>query len=146
MAIGAEIANFCSEEHEVVTICDLLNPPIYLAFFVLSGADLNLSVLPSIGLVGVIYVLVRCIGKVAGAFIGAKVCGASESIQKYLGFALIPQAGMAIGLTVIAKDVLPSHAESIRAVILCAILIYEFVGPSLSKWALKKAGEIAQDQ
>jgi len=113
-----------------------------MAFFGLSGADLNLAVLPSIGLVGVIYVLVRVVGKLAGAFIGAKISGASENIQKYLGYALIPQAGMAIGLTVIAKDVLPSHAETIRAVILCAILIYEFVGPSLSKWALTKAGEI----
>lgn len=142
MAMGAMFANLSNKSERVMKITDRITPPIFVAFFVLSGADLNISVLPTIGIVGIIYILVRVIGKISGAWIGAKICKADQNIQKYLGFALVPQAGVAIGLTVVAKTVVPQFAESIRAVVLCATLIYELVGPSLSKWALKKSGEI----
>ncbi len=142
MAMGAMFANLSNKSERVMKITDRITPPIFVAFFVLSGADLNISVLPTIGIVGIIYIVVRMIGKISGAWIGAKICKADKNIRKYLGFALVPQAGVAIGLTVVAKTVVPQFAESIRAVVLCATLIYELVGPSLSKWALKKSGEI----
>ncbi len=142
MAMGATFANLSNKSDRVMKITDRITPPIFVAFFVLSGADLNVSILPSIGLVGIIYVVVRVIGKILGAWLGAKLCKADQNIQKYLGFALVPQAGVAIGLTVVAKTVVPQYAESIRAVILCGTLIYELIGPSLSKWTLKKSGEI----
>ena len=142
MMMGAIFANLSNQSDRVLAICDRITPPIFVAFFVLSGADLNVSILPKIGLIGAVYVVVRVIGKVFGAWFGAKISKADEKIQKYLGFALTPQAGVAIGLTVVAKTIVPQYAEQIRAVILCATLIYELVGPSISKWALKQSGEI----
>ena len=142
MAMGAVFANVSNKSDRVMKIADRITPPIFVAFFVLSGADLNIAILPTIGLVGVIYVVVRVLGKIFGAWLGARICHADEKIQKYLGVALVPQAGVAIGLTVVAKTVVPEYAESIRAVILCATLIYELIGPSLAKWTLSKSGEI----
>ena len=74
----------------------------------------------------------------------AKIMNASEPVQKYLGWALLPQAGVAIGLTVVAQTVVPQYAETVRAVVLCGTLIYELIGPSVSKWALTQAGEIVE--
>lgn len=142
MMMGAVFANLSNKSDRVMSICDRITPPIFVAFFVLSGADLNVSILPSIGLMGIVYVVVRVIGKIFGAWLGARISKADKNIQKYLGFALTPQAGVAIGLTVVAKTVVPEYATQIRAVILCGTLIYELIGPSVSKWALKKSGEI----
>lgn len=142
MAMGAVFANFCKNSAEVVEQADRVTPPIFMMFFVVSGAGLNLSILPSVGLVGIIYIVLRVVGKLAGAWLGAAVVKADPKIRKWLGPALLPQAGVAIGLTVVAKTVVPQYAEAIRAVILCATLIYELFGPAVSKWTLQKAGEI----
>lgn len=142
MAMGAVFTNLSNESLKLMRIADVMTPPIFMAFFVISGADLKLSILPSIGLVGIIYVVVRSLGKIIGASIGAVISKSDTTIKKYLGFALLPQAGVAIGLTVVAKTVVPHYAETIRAVILCGTLIYELIGPAVSKWALTKAGDI----
>ena len=142
MAMGAVFTNLSNESLKLMRIADVMTPPIFMAFFVISGADLKLSILPSIGLVGIIYVVIRSVGKVLGASIGANLSKSDANIRKYLGFALLPQAGVAIGLTVVAKTVVPQYAETIRAVILCGTLIYELIGPAVSKWALTKAGDI----
>ena len=144
MAMGAALANFSSETDSIMKLADGLTPPIFLLFFVASGAELQLSVLPQIGLAGVIYVILRVAGKVAGAAFGAAICKAQASVRKYLGLALAPQAGVAIGLSLIAITAVPEHGAAIRAIILCGTLIYEMVGPALSKFALKKAGEITE--
>ena len=142
MAMGAVFTNLSNESLKLMRIADVMTPPIFMAFFVISGADLKLSILPSIGLVGITYVVIRSVGKVLGASIGAILSKSDANIRKYLGFALLPQAGVAIGLTVVAKTVVPQYAETIRAVILCGTLIYELIGPAVSKWALTKAGDI----
>lgn len=142
MAMGAVFANFCKQSAQVMELTDRFTNPIYMMFFVLSGAGLNLSILPSIGLVGVIYVVVRVLGKMAGAWFGATLMHGPAEVRRYLGPALLPQAGVAIGLTVVAQQVVPQYAEVIRAVILCGTLIYELIGPGVAKWALQKAGEI----
>ncbi len=142
MAMGAVFANLCNKSGEVLSLCDSLTPPIYMMFFVLSGAGLNLAILPSIGAVGVIYVILRVVGKVFGAWLGGTVMHAAPNVRRWLGFALVPQAGVAIGLTVVAQRVVPQYAEVVRAVVLCGTLIYEFVGPAVAKWTLQKAGEI----
>lgn len=144
MAMGAVLCNIYNDSDKIMEIADTVTPPIFMLFFVLSGADLKLSILPSIGLVGVIYIVVRSIGKIIGATVGAKISKAENCVQKYLGFALLPQAGVAIGLTVVAKTVVPEYAETIRAVVLCGTLIYELIGPSIAKWSLKQAGEIKE--
>ncbi len=144
MAMGAIIANFSPDVNHIMKLSDKVTPPIFMLFFVASGAELKLSVLPAVGLCGVIYIVVRVIGKMFGASLGAIVCKADKNIRKYLGPALVPQAGVAIGLSLTASAVVPQYATEIRTVILCGTLIYELVGPAIAKASLKKAGEIAK--
>ncbi len=144
MAMGAVVANFSPDVNQIMKLSDRITPPIFMLFFVASGADLKLSVLPAVGLVGVIYIVVRVVGKMFGASLGAIVCKAGKNIRKYLGPALVPQAGVAIGLSLAASSVVPEHASEIRTVILCGTLIYELVGPVIAKTCLKKAGEITE--
>lgn len=142
MALGASLTNFSSNTNHIVKLTDGLTPPIFILFFVLSGAELQLSVIPSIGVAGIIYVIVRVIGKIAGASLGSVICRADKKITKYLGFSLMPQAGVAIGLSLIATQIVPEFGAEIRAIILCGTLIYELIGPAITKLSLKKAGEI----
>lgn len=142
MALGSVFCNVSTESDSINDLCDFFTPPLFELFFVVSGAGLDVSVLPQIGVMGAIYVVVRCVGKYLGAFIGAKIMKAPDAVAKYIGPTLIPQAGVAIGLTIVAQSVVPHYAAQVRAVILCGTLIYELVGPAITKITLKKAGEI----
>lgn len=142
MALGATFVNFSKQALPVMKVVDAVTPPIFMLFFVASGVALDLSVLPMIGIVGVIYVILRVVGKVLGTYLGATICKCDKKIKKYLGYALLPQAGVAIGLSLAATTVVPSYGQTIRAVVLCATFIYELIGPGITKIALKKAGEI----
>lgn len=143
MALGTIFANLSKKYEEVNGLIYFVTPPIFIMFFVLSGAELNLSVLKVVGLLGFVYIIVRVCGKIFGAWLGAKITKSEAKITKYLGFALIPQAGVAIGLSLIATQVLnPDMGMGIRAIILGATLIYELLGPIVTKASLKKAGEI----
>ena len=142
MAMGAVVANFSADVDTIMDLCDGVTPPIFMLFFVASGADLKLSVLPTVGLIGVIYIVLRIAGKYFGAAVGGAMCKCEASVRKFLGPCLMPQAGVAIGLSLAAGQVVPEHAPQIRAVILCGTLIYELIGPAVTKFSLKKAGEI----
>ena len=144
MAMGAALANFSSEFLHISKLCDGFTPPLFLLFFVASGAELDVSVLPTVGIVGAIYVIFRVVGKYVGSYAGSVMCNATEPVKKYLGPALIPQAGVAIGLSLIATQVVPAYGAQIRAIILCGTLIYELIGPAIAKWSLSKAGEIPE--
>ena len=144
MAMGATLVNLSGNATAVFTIAEGFTPPLFLTFFVLSGADMDISVLPSIGLAGTLYLLLRVAGKVGGAWLGARIGRAPAAVRKYLGPALVPQAGVAIGLSLAATQVIPEYGATIRAVVLCATILYEMVGPVATKLSLKKAGEIAE--
>ncbi|MFV0255454.1 MAG: cation:proton antiporter [Erysipelotrichaceae bacterium] len=144
MSMGAVLANVSSRVSSVLKVQEAFTPPLFLSFFVLSGAELDIKVLASIGVVGIIYIIARTSGKIVGAYLGAKIMNAEPKIRKYLGFTLLPQAGVAIGLTLIAQDIVPEYAQTIRAVVLCGTLIYEIIGPTVSKLALQAAGEIKE--
>ncbi len=143
MAMGAVLVNLSDASEDAMKITDMVTPPLFMMFFVLSGAGLDISILPSIGVVGVIYIILRVAGKMFGAWAGGAIMKAPATVRKYLGPALIPQAGVAIGLTFVAQTVVPEYADTIRAVVLCGTLIYEIVGPAIVKISLTKAGEIA---
>ena len=136
MMIGAMVANLYNDLDRLLDVVDHWTPPLFLLFFVLSGADLDISVLPKVGLLGVLYLVCRSAGKYLGAGIGARITHFEPNVQKYLGVALLPQAGVAIGMTTIAAVQLPEYGSEIRAVILCATLIYELLGPVLTKIVL----------
>lgn len=142
MAIGAVVVNLQKDSDKLLAHTDRWTPPLFLLFFVISGADLDLAAIPMVGLLGVLYILARSVGKYLGSYVGAAVVKADPSIRKYLGITLLPQAGVAIGMAQMASSMLPAYAAQIRTVVLCATLIYELVGPMLTKMALIKAGEI----
>ncbi len=148
MMMGAVFTNVCKKEdrNQLVELIDRFNPPILILFFVISGANLKLSALPSIGLVGLIYILFRVLGKSAGAYIGATISKSEPTVKKWLGLALVPQAGVAIGLSLTAGRVCPEYADKITAVVLSATLIYELIGPLLTKIALIKSNEIIMSE
>lgn len=144
MAIGAALANFSPVSDAVLEGTDRWTPPLFMLFFVISGAQFNFSILPQVGLVGVAYILLRSFGKYFGAMAGCAIVKTEKTVQKYLGITLLPQAGVAIGMAQLSLTVVPEYGEQIRAVVLCATLIYELVGPLLTKAALTKAGEISK--
>lgn len=143
MMIGAVYCNLGADTGTVMDLCDRWTPPVLLLFFVISGAELQLSVIPTVGLLGVVYMITRSLGKYFGAYFGSVVTHADTNIRKYLGITLLPQAGVAIGMAQLAMVQLPQYGAQIRAVVLCATLIYELVGPFLTKKALQAAGEIS---
>lgn len=143
MSIGAIMTNFYPESEKMIDLTEHWTPVIMLLFFVISGAELDLMVIPAVGLLGVMYILLRSFGKYTGAFLGSKAVGAEKTVQKYLGVALLPQAGVAIGMSQVVVETLPpEYGSRIRAVVLCATLVYELVGPLLTKIVLTRAGEI----
>ncbi len=143
MALGATLANTSSVADIIFEQTDRMTPPIFMLFFFISGAELDVSIIPEVGLIGIIYILCRVMGKMLGAFAGAKISNADKKVQKYLGFTLIPQAGVAIGLATTAMSVVPEYGPRIRTIILCGTVIYELTGPIITKLALKRAGEIS---
>ena len=146
MAIGAMMSNFYRESEKMLDLTEHWTPAVLLLFFVISGAELDLAVVPTVGLLGVLYLVLRSLGKYFGARLGASVVHEDKNVRKYLGVALLPQAGVAIGMSQIVVNALPSeYGAPIRAVVLCATLVYELFGPLLTKIVLKKAGEIRSD-
>lgn len=142
MSVGAALANLSRVSDAVMDGTDRWTPPIFMLFFVISGAQFNFSILPKVGLIGIMYILLRSLGKYFGAVIGCSIVKSEKTVRKYLGITLLPQAGVAIGMAQLSLTVVPEYGEQIRAVVLCATLIYELVGPLLTKYALTKAGEI----
>jgi len=142
MAIGAAMANFSKVSDAVMECTDRWTPPLFMLFFVISGAEFNFEIFKTVGLIGILYLVLRSAGKYFGAMFGCVLVKSEKNVKKYLGITLLPQAGVAIGMAQLSLTVVPDYGEQIRAVILCATLVYELVGPLLTKIALTKAGEI----
>lgn len=142
MAMGAVFTNISKYSEETFKYIENITHPIYLLFFFISGAELDVTILPTVGVVGIIYIIFRVAGKVLGTAIGASISKTEPVVKKYLGYTLIPQAGVAIGLAGMATTIVPEYGAKIQAIILCATIIYELVGPLVTKIALTKAGEI----
>ena len=159
MMIGSVYTNMCKDSGKTLDVMDRFTSPIYLMFFVISGASLDLTIFfNKSGLIvlaiAVIYIIFRVVGKWSGAFTGASIAKCEPKIKKYLGFALIPQAGVAIGLATTASALFSASENEttkaagalIIAIILTSTLVYELIGPMVSKFALKKAGEISNEE
>ena len=142
MMTGTVFCNICDFSEELMGRVDSWTAPLFVLFFVLSGAELNLRVLsnPLVLLIGVVYIVSRALGKYLGAYGSCKATGCSEGITKHLGITLLPQAGVALGMALTAQRL--SDGEMVRNVVLFSVLVYELVGPALTKRALIAAGEI----
>ena len=143
MMLGTVFCNFCDFSEELMDRLDRWTAPLFILFFVLSGAELELSVFADviIVLIGVIYVLTRAAGKYAGAYISSKASKCDPMVIRYLGITLFPQAGVALGMAMKAQA-LGTEGMIVSNITLFAVLIYEIVGPTLTKLSLQKAGEI----
>lgn len=143
MMLGTVFCNLCDFSAELMDKTDAWTTPLFILFFVLSGAELDLSVFSDIAivLIGIAYILSRSAGKYIGAFGSSKLVGCSPTIQKYLGITLLPQAGVALGMSVTVQQ-LGAEGMLVRNIVLFSVLIYELVGPMLTKLALLAAGEI----
>lgn len=141
MMIGAMLINLMQNANRIFNLISDFTPPIYLLFFTIAGASLDLSVLTKVGVLGVGYIIARAAGKIIGATSGAKYVQAEEKVTKFIGMSLLTQGGISIGLSMIVAKELPQFSESIITVILFSVLIYEIVGPILAKIAIQKAGE-----
>ncbi len=144
MMLGTVFCNLSDFSEEIMGKTDRWTVPLFALFFVISGAELELSVFTSLAIVGigVLYIVSRSLGKYYGSYFSAKLAGCKPNICKYLGITLLPQAGVALGMTITAAEELPEHGSMIRNIVLFAVLIYELVGPLLTKIALTKAGDI----
>ena len=146
MMLGTVFCNACDVSEELMERADRWTTPILILFFVISGAGLELSVFSDIlvVIIGIVYILSRSIGKYFGAGISARLMKCDSNITKYLGITLLPQAGVALGMAIKAMELGPDGAI-VRNITLFAVLVYEIVGPFLTKVALTKAGDINAD-
>jgi len=142
MMTGTIFCNFCETSEELMDRIDRWTAPINILFFVLSGAELDLNILkdPLVVLVGVIYIIARSAGKYFGAFGSCILCKCDKHITNNLGITLLPQAGVALGMAITAAEL--ADGAIVRSVVLFAVLVYELVGPALTKRSLMAAGEI----
>ena len=142
MMTGTVFCNVCPTSDELMDRLDRWVSPINILFFVLSGAELDLTILtnPMVLLIGVVYIVARSAGKISGSYLSCRATGCSSAIQKYLGITLLPQAGVALGMAATAAELSDGHM--VRNVVLFSVLVYELVGPTLTKISLTAAGEI----
>ena len=144
MMCGTIFCNLCDFSEEIMHKTERWTGPVYVLFFVISGAELDLSVFMDLAVVGigVVYILTRSAGKIFGASASAKLMRCEPSICKYLGITLLPQAGVALGMTVTVAAEFGEAGETVRNIVLFSVLVYELVGPLLTKMALTAAGDI----
>lgn len=144
MMLGTVFCNVCESSEELMDRVDRWTTPLFILFFVISGAELELSVFTSLATVGVgvMYILFRSLGKIIGASASAKAVKCEPSIVRHLGITLLPQAGVALGMSVTVMQLGDEVGGLVRNIILFSVLIYELIGPVLTKNALMKAGEI----
>lgn len=146
MMLGTVFCNMCEVSEELMDRADRWTAPILILFFVISGAELELSVFTDLAVViiGIVYIIFRSLGKYFGANLSSKMVKADPNIIKYLGITLLPQAGVALGMASKAME-LGSDGHIVRNITLFAVLVYEIVGPFLTKIALTKAGDIKEE-
>ncbi len=144
MMLGTVFCNLCDYSEELMERVDGWTTPLFILFFVLSGAELDLSVFsdPMVVLIGVTFLVARAIGKWSGAGVSAKVMKCSSNVCKYLGITLLPQAGVALGMSLQLDGLADADKVLIRNIVLFSVLILELVGPLATKIALTKAGDI----
>ena len=141
MALGSVVVNFHRNYSTFYESLRGVEPPLYLLFFVLAGANLEIASLKNLSIIGLTYLIIRVVGKLLGAYVGGTLSKAPKKVRKYLGFGLVPQAGVALGVALIAKAEFPEVGGMILDTIIATTVVYELVGPILTQFALVKSGE-----
>ncbi len=141
MAVGATMTNLSKGSRRLFATLSGTDPPFYAIFFVLAGADLDVTLVRSLGWLGAIYILGRALGKFVGARVAARHLSLPPAVQRFLGFALLAQAGLAVGLTLSIERRFEDHAPIVSAIVLASVAIYEMFGPIATRYALIQSGE-----
>ncbi|MBI1356727.1 MAG: hypothetical protein GC160_20495 [Acidobacteria bacterium] len=141
LAVGATMVNLSRRSRRLFDALSGTDPPFYAIFFVIAGADLDLSSISELGVVGAVYLVCRLSGKFIGASVAARRLDMDPGVQRYLGFALLAQAGLAVGLVLTTERRFPEHGDAVKTVILAAVAFYEVLGPVAARYAIVSAGE-----
>lgn len=141
MMIGAMVVNLVQNTNRIFDIVSDFTPPIYILFFTLAGASLNVSVLSKVGFLGVGYIVSRTLGKMIGSGLGAKAVKAPANVVKYLGMTLLPSGGIPIGLALIVASELPNMGEAVTTIVLFSILVFDIIGPIFTRLGIVRSGE-----
>lgn len=141
LAVGATMVNLADRSRHLFGALSNTDPPFYAMFFVIAGAELDVSRIPAMGLLGIVYIVGRATGKFAGARLAAWRLGLEPTVKKFLGFALQAQAGLAVGLTLTVNSRYPQFAPVVTTVVLASVVVFEMVGPASTRFALVRAGE-----
>lgn len=150
MMFGTVFCNVCKTSEEMMERTERWTKPLFMLFFVISGASLDLSVFtkPVFVIIGAVYIIFRSLGKYFGTMGSSKIVSCDSNTVKYLGITLLPQAGVALGMvSTVSSDTVFGETQiagTVRFIILFAVLVYEIIGPVMTKWALTKAGDISE--
>jgi Kef-type K+ transport system membrane component KefB len=135
------MVNLADRSRHLFDTLSSTDPPFYAMFFVIAGAELDVSRIPAMGLLGIVYVVGRASGKFLGARAAAWSLGLHSSLRRFLGFALQAQAGLAVGLTLVVNSRYPEFAPVVTTVVLASVALFEMVGPASTRFALMQSGE-----
>lgn len=141
LGVGATMVNLSRRSRRLFKTLAGTDPPFYAIFFVLAGADLDVNLLTSMGVIGIAYLLARGLGKFGGAWLGSRRLGMEPQVQHFLGFGLLTQAGLAVGLVMMVGRQFPDYYAVISTVVLSAVVLYEMIGPISTKFAIVQSGE-----
>ncbi|MEO6221670.1 MAG: cation:proton antiporter [Vicinamibacterales bacterium] len=141
LAVGATMVNLADRSRHLFGALSKTDPPFYAIFFVVAGAELDVSRVPAMGLLGVVYIFGRAGGKFVGARLAASRLGLEPSVRNFLGFALLAQAGLAVGLTITINSRYPQLAPVVTTIVLASVVVFEIIGPASTRFALVRAGE-----
>ena len=141
LAMGATMVNASPRSDDFRESLGKADPPLYAAFFVLAGAELQPGVIWTLGAVGIAYIVARATGKMAGAWVAARQVGLPPTIRRYLGLCLLSSSSLAIGLTIQVRDQFPEFSATVTGIVLAGVLVFEVVGPLATQSALVRAGE-----
>lgn len=147
MVMGAVVANFSKHhQHRPFHEVEAMQWPLLILFFLLAGSELNLTALLEVGAIGVGYIILRILGRISGSFLGAKWAKCDQPQYHLMGLAMLPHAGVAIGMALLAIHHFPELKESLMAIILGACIFFELIGPAITRMMIIRAGEARLDQ
>lgn len=139
MTVGTTIANLAKHHDYPFHAIENFESPFMIVFFVLAGASLDLASFEQLGLTGVLYIIARTLGKYLGSLLGSQLSGSSIETKKWMGLALLPQAGVPIGMALVAANQFPEHRQILLSVVITSTILFDIIGPILTRYALKKA-------
>ena len=140
MTVGAVIANLAKHHDYPFHAIENIESPFMVVFFVLAGASLDIASFEQLGLIGVVYIACRAIGKYLGSLIGSLISGSSHVTKKWMGLALLPQAGVPIGMALVAANQFPEHRQILLSIVIGSTVFFDIIGPILTRFSISRAG------